>query len=244
MRRLLAGLVLLAAPLAAQDGPPDSLINVQVIAKETPVREVITQMGNITRALGVRCTFCHVGDEGMSIWDYDFVSDEKPAKLKAREMMRMVRAINGEYLPRLAELDAEGLEVTCATCHRGVRLPQPLSAILVRAHADGGVAVMDSTYDALRERYFGRAAYDFGEVTLDEVAQQLMRQGARDDALHTYMRNVALFATSGFAHRQLAGAHLAVGDTVAAVTAFRKALELNVRDRSARQALERLGVTP
>lgn len=244
MRRLLLGLLLPAATLTAQGGPPDSLVNVQVIAKGTPVRQVIDQMAGITRALGVRCTFCHVGTEQMSIWDYDFVSDEKPTKRKAREMMRMVNAINGEFLPRLAELDAEGLEVTCATCHRGVRLPQPLSDVLVRAHADGGLAALDSAYDALKQRYFGRASYDFGEVTLDEVAQQLLRRGAQADAIRTYIRNAELFASSGFTQRQLGAAQAAVGDTAAAIAAFRKALELNPRDGQARQALQRLGVAP
>lgn len=244
MRRLLIALLLPAAPLAAQGGPPDSLVNVQVIAKGTPVRQVIDQMAGITRALGVRCTFCHVGTEQMSIWDYDFVSDEKPAKRKAREMMRMVNAINGEFLPRLAELDAEGLEVTCATCHRGVRLPQPLSDVLLRAHADGGLAALDSAYDALKQRYFGRASYDFGEVTLDEVAQQLLRRGAQADAIRTYIRNAELFGSSGFPQRQLGAAQATVGDTAAAIAAFRKALELNPRDGQARQALQRLGVTP
>jgi tetratricopeptide (TPR) repeat protein len=244
MRPSLAALLVLASPLAAQGRPPDSLVNVRVIPRETPVREVISQMGGITRALGVRCTFCHVGDEGMNIWDYDFASDEKPAKRKAREMMRMVQAINGEYLTRLADLDAQGLEVDCATCHRGVRLPQPLSQVLLGAHVDGGVAGMDSTYEALRARYFGRAAYDFGEVTLDDVASRLFDMGARDDAIRTYRRNAELFGTSAFAQRRLGEAQLAVGDTAAAVTAFRAALAINPRDRTTRQALERLGVTP
>lgn len=243
MRMTLAALLLVTPIVAAnaQDGPPDSLVNVQVIARDTPVRQVIDQMGGITRALGVRCTFCHVGSEQMSIWQYDFVSDEKPAKRKAREMMRMVKAINGDFLPRLAQFESEGLEVTCMTCHRGVRLPQPLSEILLRAHAEGGAAAVDSVYDELKARYFGRAAYDFGEVTLDSVGERLMRMGHQQDAVRTYIRNAELFGSSGFAQRRLAEAQLAVGDTAQAIAAYRRALAINANDRQAQQALTRLG---
>ena len=240
----LALLVLVTSPVVAQQGPPDSLVNVQVIPRDTPVQQVIDQMAGFTRALGVRCTHYHVGSEGMSIWEYDFVSDEKPAKRKAREMMRMVQAINGEYLTRLADLDAEGLDVTCMTCHRGVRLPQPLADILLRAHADGGIAGMDSAYAALRTRYYGQAAYDFSELTLDRVGEVLLRRGPRADALHAYQRNVELFGTSAFVRRQLAAAQLEVGDTTAAIAAYRDALAVNPRDRQSRRALEALGATP
>ena len=44
--------------------PPDSLINVKVIPKNTPVMQVIGTMRNFAFGLGVRCPFCHVGQEG------------------------------------------------------------------------------------------------------------------------------------------------------------------------------------
>jgi len=246
-RRPLASLALLAlatSPVVAQQGPPDSLVNVQVIPRDTPVQQVIDQMRGITRALGLRCSDCHVSREGGNLWASDFASDEKPMKQKARVMMRMVQAINGEYLTRLADLDAEGLDVTCMTCHRGVSLPQPLSQVLLRAHADGGVTAMDSVYDALRARYYGRAAYDFGEGTLEDVAASLMRRNRPDDAIHAYQRNVDLFGTSASARRSLAGARLATGDTTGAIGDLREALRLNPRDGQSRRALEALGATP
>lgn len=241
MRPLLVGLAFLAAPLTAQKGPPDSLVNTQVIPRDTPVRDVITQMGGITRALGVRCTYCHVGTEEMSIWDYDFVSDEKPTKRKARVMMRMVKAINGDFLTQLADLDAEGVEVTCMTCHGGVRIPQPLSDILLRAHADGGLAAVDSLYAELKEEYYGRAAYDFGLLTLDAVAQSLFQRGHESDGVKTYIKNAELFSSSGFVHRQVGRAQLIRGDTTAAIAAYRRALAINADDRQAQQILTELG---
>src|SRR5947208_16912104 len=74
--------------------PPDSLINVKVIPKSTPVMQVVGMMRNFTGALGVRCPFCHVGQEGQPLGQFDFAKDEKRTKLTARQMMRMVEEIN------------------------------------------------------------------------------------------------------------------------------------------------------
>src|SRR5690349_2313792 len=74
--------------------PPDSLANVQVLPKTMPVREVMGMMRNFTFALGVRCTYCHVGQEGQSLETYDFASDEKRPKQAARVMMKMVMDAN------------------------------------------------------------------------------------------------------------------------------------------------------
>ena len=66
---LLAGLCV-SGPLAAQAPgkfPPDSLINVKVIPKNTPVMQVVGMMRNFAGGLGVRCPFCHVGQEGQPL---------------------------------------------------------------------------------------------------------------------------------------------------------------------------------
>src|SRR4051794_32657384 len=101
MRTHLAALAALAAlvvgsSLSAQapgHWPPDSLINVKVIPKSTPVMQVVGMMRNFAGGLGVRCQFCHVGQEGMPLAQFDFAKDEKRTKLVARQMMRMVEEI-------------------------------------------------------------------------------------------------------------------------------------------------------
>src|SRR5262245_66523116 len=95
--RLLLALMLCASGISAQAPgrfPPDSLVNVKVIPKNTPVIQVVGMMRNFTFALGVRCQFCHMGEEGMPLAQFDFVKDEKRTKLVARQMMRMVEEIN------------------------------------------------------------------------------------------------------------------------------------------------------
>src|SRR5262249_21613833 len=82
--------------LRAQTGgfPPDSLVNTKVIPKSTPVIQVIGTMRNFTSDLGVRCQFCHVGQEGQPLSQFNFVTDEKRTKVVARQMMLMVQEIN------------------------------------------------------------------------------------------------------------------------------------------------------
>lgn len=70
----------------------------------------IMNMG-YSRSLGVSCTHCHVTSE--------WASDAKPQKQVARDMAAMVRAINGELLPRIANLSSARPVVNCTTCHRG-----------------------------------------------------------------------------------------------------------------------------
>src|SRR2546427_9605023 len=135
-------LVHAAAVLASQAQghfPPDSLINVKVIPKNTPVMQVVGMMRNFTGALGVRCPFCHVGQEGQPLSSFDFAKDEKRTKLTARQMMRMVEEINRrvDTLPEHAQMTSH-VEVTCMTCHRGVSRPMPLEQLIMETAQTAG----------------------------------------------------------------------------------------------------------
>lgn len=105
MRRLAVVLALFATLVATRSAyaqfPPTKLQNLKVFPKDIAVRALIDTMAGFTRALGVRCTYCHVGEEGQPLSTFDFASDEKPTKTKAREMLRMVGAINTDYLTKL-----------------------------------------------------------------------------------------------------------------------------------------------
>ena len=110
VRLTIAMAVLLASGLAAQPGkfPPDSLVNVKVVPKSTPVSDLIGTMRNFTSYLGVRCQFCHIGEEGRPLTEFDFTSDEKRTKQVARQMMRMVLEINRRLDSRLGYRTASG----------------------------------------------------------------------------------------------------------------------------------------
>jgi len=246
MRRLIVislAIAALSEPALAQF-PPRELKNLKVFPKDIPVRALLDTMGSFTRALGVRCTYCHVGEEGQPLSSFDFPSDKKPEKAKAREMLRMVGAINGEYLTKLADRRTPQISVACATCHRGVAEPRPLQQVVLNAYDVAGADSAEALYRALRTRYYGRAAYDFGEVPLADVGAALRARGKTADALRFYILNTEMTPTSAFAFRQAAEAQLAAGDTAAAIRSFQRALAINPNDRQAKGTLDKLGQKP
>jgi len=111
----------------AQQSPFKPPSNLQVLAKDTKIADIIPAMRGFTQALGVRCQFCHsyTGSDPNALENFDFASDAVPAKATARKMMTMLRAINSEFLKGVGEPAPAGTSrVTCYTCHHGERKPQ------------------------------------------------------------------------------------------------------------------------
>jgi len=97
MKTLVLALILCTASsalLAQQFQFPDKPKNLSVLQKTITAKELAATMRGFTSALGVRCDYCHVGEEGKDLREYDFPSDAKPAKAKARTMFTMVNAVN------------------------------------------------------------------------------------------------------------------------------------------------------
>ena len=237
----LSALVLGASRAEAQKPfPPEKTENLQVFPKDMPVRSLVDTMRSFTNALGVRCTYCHIGNEGETLNTFNFASDDKDAKKKARVMLQMVAAINNDHLAKLVDRKSPPINVSCMTCHRGVTDPRPLSQVVLNAYDVAGADSAERVYRALRTRYVGRAAYDFSEVSLAEVGAALRAKNKTPDALRFYLLNTEVNATSAGAFQQLATAQLAAGDTVAAVVSLEKAAGLNPNDQRIRQMLDRL----
>src|SRR5256885_15269813 len=112
-------------------------------------------------------------------------------------MMRMVEEINHrlDTLPEHEHMTSH-VEVTCATCHRGVSRPMPLEQLIQETAQTAGADSAGRAYRSLRERYFGRAAYDFGEPTLDVTAFRLARAGEFDEAFARFRLNEGAVPTS------------------------------------------------
>ena len=110
---------LLGPPTVRGQFPPDSLQNLQALPKSMEVSELIDVMKGFAIGLGVRCHYCHIGEEGQPLAEFDFVSDDKPEKRKARVMIRMVQQINERYLADLEQRGSPTVDVACVTCHRG-----------------------------------------------------------------------------------------------------------------------------
>jgi hypothetical protein len=77
------------------------------------------EMQGFVQAIGVSCGGCHA-PRG------NFASDEKPLKIKARQMLEMVKALNKQYFPDYTPKEGESLlgRVTCYTCHKGESTPK------------------------------------------------------------------------------------------------------------------------
>ena len=96
-------------------GPPT---NLQVLPKDYTFDQVRQVMRGFTEGLGVECSYCHVGTP------QERAKDDKPEKQVARKMLRMMMAINGDFLKDVGEPPAPGTtKVTCYTCHRGMEHP-------------------------------------------------------------------------------------------------------------------------
>ena len=233
-----AGLVALAAPARGQRFPPDSLTNLKYYPKTIAVRALIDSMRAFTAALGVRCSYCHVGEEGQPLSTYDFAKDDKRAKLVARVMLDMVAHINTEHLADVPERSRPPVVVRCETCHHGLAKPERLQDALARTLADSGADAAVRRYRALRERYYGSASFDFREGTLNEMGRQLIRGGKPDDAIALLRLNAEHFPEAGMPVFLIGEAQAAQGDTAAAIASIRAAV---TKDTTlARQAAQRL----
>ena len=93
--------------------------NLKVLPKNITHEELINTMKGFSKALGVRCTNCHVtlSTGTPEDPDFDFASDAKKEKIIARQMIKMVMAINHKYLRKIEDGNLE--QITCVTCHRG-----------------------------------------------------------------------------------------------------------------------------
>ncbi len=112
-------------PVAAGPPPEKTVEQVQKnikVLNGLPQSQLIPVMNFMSSSLGVRCTYCHVNKDGK----WDFVTDEKPEKNTAREMIKMVLAVNKDTF-------RGNTEVSCYTCHRGRTSPVSIPSLPIAA---------------------------------------------------------------------------------------------------------------
>ena len=233
-------LTVMFAPLAnAQRWSwPDKLENMQVLPADWTGQRLSPVMRGFSRALGVRCSYCHVGDEGESLATYDFVSDDNPNKDRAREMLRLLGSVN-DHLQKIEPSGDERVNMWCDTCHRGRPKPMTLAEELTAAHRSGGIEEALAHYAELRSEYYGRGAYDFGEDALNNFGYDVLENDV-EAAIQIFTLNTEQYPESGNLFDSLAEGYLTAGDSVMAVVYYTKALSLDPSNRGARAKLEDL----
>jgi tetratricopeptide (TPR) repeat protein len=226
-----------ASPVHAQQ----EFTNLQFFPQDISRRELIGNMRQFSFALGVRCTYCHAGGEGVPFGERDWASDEKATKRKAREMLILARDINERYLAMLPERREPNVAVRCATCHGGVPRPEAIDLIVERLIEEEGVDFAEERYRALRERYYGSAAYDFREQPLVELADRLAGAGNADAAERMLLVNLEFNPGSGQSMVALAEIYDEAGNVEDALRWYRAALEIFPGQQRIERRIRELG---
>ena len=190
-------------------------------AQQTPPKPPLPDMPAVAAALGVTCDYCHAGRGA----EPRQTANGKPRLEVGREMIAMTASLNATVQSATGKTAREATTVTCATCHRGVAIPRPLTDILLLTGVREGADAAVKQYRDLRAQYYGRGSYDFGEDTLLNVARRLAN--ARPDVaipladlnMEFFPKSVNTLVTKAIAQ----GGH----DDDAAVSTLKKALELD-----------------
>lgn len=134
--------------------------NVQVL-KSVPADQLIPTMRFMSASLGVECSYCHVQDH--------FDKDDKKTKQIARDMMRMMLAVDKNSF-------AGNREVTCYSCHRGSPKPEGIPVIAREARAQtagdasaGKLPVNTPTADELIDHYIQAVG---GAVAISQITSR------------------------------------------------------------------------
>lgn len=196
-------------------------------------------MRGMTGALGVRCQHCHVnnGDDNGNLATFDFASDEKPAKEKARLMLQMVMEINTTLLAGLSELgvvEEDRLAVNCTTCHRGSTRPVMIQDVISETMAADGVDAAEAKYRELRERFFGGFVYDFRPRPIARLAEGMAADGTVDEAVQLLEMSLDFWPEDADTYVSLGQVLLRGDRTEEAISAWERAQGLMSPEDAAR----------
>jgi tetratricopeptide (TPR) repeat protein len=211
--------------------------NLQYFPKTIPREQLIQRMREFSFALGVRCQYCHTGGDGVSFEGVVFESDAKPAKVKARAMLRMVDQINTSLLQAVPSRAEPRVSVDCVTCHRGLPLPKTLQTTLFEIVSKDGAQAAAARYRELRRDQTLTGRYNFGEWEVNELARRLRDAGKPDAAIAILELNGEFYPKSAEIDFLIAELHLAQGEREKALASYRRTLEKAPQHAGAKQRI-------
>jgi photosynthetic reaction center cytochrome c subunit len=252
---------LMAAPVAsaqqrgadaATPNAPVAHQNLKVLPSDIPQAQLLQTMQGFAQALGVQCGYCHATapapegggrgaaggrGRGPAAPQFDYPSDDKPAKKAAREMMLIVRDLNTRVPAAVGKAADAAARVQCVTCHHGVAIPKQLADILAQTAMEKGTPAAVAQYKELRKQYFGAQAYDFGESTLVTFAQ---RAAGPEDQTVWLRLNLEYFPFSSRTYAALAQAQQKQNDRDGALKSLTRAVELDPQNAQAKRQLDQM----
>jgi hypothetical protein len=240
IRRLIFAAVLVARASLLQGQLPTKAENLQFLPKDIAMDSLTQIMRGFSFALGVRCQYCHTGGDGVSFEGVVFKSDDKPAKRKARYMLKMVDQINTQLLAGIEPKADPPVGVQCVTCHRGSPLPKTLEQVLAETIKKEGIPAAVQRYKELRERTMPSGRFDFGEWSINELARKLVAASDTAAAIAMYEMNQEYYPRSPSIDMYLAEIHRARADTVKAIERYRKALEKDPNNQQVKNRLAQI----
>jgi tetratricopeptide (TPR) repeat protein len=197
-------------------------------------------MRKFSLSLNVRCQHCHTGGDGVSFDGVDFKSDDKSAKKKARQMMKMVEEINTRLLTAVPDRVDPPVRVDCVTCHHGLSVPRTLAQTLTETIAKEGASAAVAQYRKLRETAMVSGRYDFGEWSMTELARTLKEKGDMSSAIAMLELNGEFNPKSPAIDAILGDMHRERGERDQAIKRYKMALEKNPKLEEARKRLAEL----
>ena len=207
---------------------PEEPENLQVLAEDVKGAELGAVMRGFATSLGVRCQHCHVG-EGQDLSQFDFASDEKPTKQKARVMLQMVDALNHEHLPKLSDIEersSPALEVTCMTCHRKQSRPVMLQDVLADSIEADGIDAAEGKYRELREEFYGGFSFDFSPGALTGLGERLGNEGDFESAIRFINLEIEMNGESPGAYFTLGGVQASADLAADAIESYSRGIAI------------------
>jgi tetratricopeptide (TPR) repeat protein len=154
-------------------------------------------------------------------------------------MLRMLGDIN-QHLKKITPSGEKRVNVWCHTCHAGRPRPTTLDEEMGDAYRKGGVSSALTRYRELREKFYGRAGYDFSERSLNGIGLELIEKKEYDAAIAILRENAAQFPKSANAWDSLGDGYLAAGKKTEALQSFRKALEIDPKSQNSLEKLKKI----
>jgi len=217
----------------------DKPVNLKVLPFTITDGELDKLMGDYSRALGVRCNFCHA-DPNSPGGKNDFAADWNPNKLTARSMIQMVSTINSSLLKNARQFNKDIGEISCVTCHHGAAKIDLLENLLYTTYQKNGLDASFKEYENLKKQYYGSFTYDFSSRTLINFATLASAAGKSEDAASIAKKNAELFPDAALSYLFLGNESSKKGSKDEAIKYFEKALQIDPNNRNATQQLRRL----
>jgi hypothetical protein len=214
--------------------------NLQYFPADIARNELTQRMREFSFALGVRCQYCHAGGDGVSFEGVVFASDDRPAKRKARAMLRMVDRLNDSILADVPARAEPRVRIECATCHRGLALPKTLQTTLFEIVQSKGAAAAVARYRELRQDQMPFGRYNFGEWEINELARRLSEARDSAAAIAILEMNGEFYPQSADIDFQLGELHRGRGDVQRAIERYRSALTKSPGHAPSKRRIEEL----